>query len=673
MSSPNYWIRRLKIKNFRQYRDVDIKFSQDPKKMFTTILGANGAGKTNIMNAITWCLYGKEKHLDDKNKRMPLTSTKALLERTSDLITTGVSITLGDASGDRWKVERKLTLLGGDPGEAHYDRDTGTMIPVGSVPTMSKSFQLYTPGKGWETTQYFDKSVNELLPADLAIYFLFDGEKLEEFFTQTEDTKKGIEDISQIMIIQKAMDSLKKLKTEILRKEKKLEPAPDRLRSAQQELERDKDKAKKRLNRLNQEIRSKNKDVEEIESFLLGTQEVGQYQERIHKLKDDIKYTETEIEALKHEHLNHVLKHMPGLRILDSINNTLSIIHKHGDILPPPIKDTFLEQLLEKGECVCGNDISDGTSAKNRIKEYLKEAQFSKITGLCSSMVYNLKQIQKTDAVGDKLSNLSRKIVDLEDKKDEMKNERKDIEAKIGKADIDDIKKKQNKKLSLKKELQDLYEQRGATKQDFDRLARDLAQNEKDLRKELDKDDKKKHLRQKLDFCENTLEMLTRIKNELLDDVRQKVKTHMKKYFLEFIWKKDTYDDVIIDENYQILVQHVDGHQIISELSMGEKLVLALSFMAALRKIAGFGFPLVIDTPVGRVSGEPRSNIAKTLPQALENNQITLLVTDTEYLPEISGENSRKFPSIRDTIKKHVGVEYSIKYTNGESKVSKYE
>ena len=45
MSSDGYHISLLEIKNFRQYREAQIVFSHDPKKMFTIIRGANGAGK----------------------------------------------------------------------------------------------------------------------------------------------------------------------------------------------------------------------------------------------------------------------------------------------------------------------------------------------------------------------------------------------------------------------------------------------------------------------------------------------------------------------------------------------------------------------------------------------------------------------------------------------------
>ena len=53
----------IKLENYRQYKDATIEFSRDPKRMLTVLRGNNGVGKTNIMNAITWCLYGKENHL----------------------------------------------------------------------------------------------------------------------------------------------------------------------------------------------------------------------------------------------------------------------------------------------------------------------------------------------------------------------------------------------------------------------------------------------------------------------------------------------------------------------------------------------------------------------------------------------------------------------------------
>ena len=56
-------IESIKIENFRQYKGpIDINFSLNKEKNFTVIEGTNGAGKTNLLNAITWCLFEDELH-----------------------------------------------------------------------------------------------------------------------------------------------------------------------------------------------------------------------------------------------------------------------------------------------------------------------------------------------------------------------------------------------------------------------------------------------------------------------------------------------------------------------------------------------------------------------------------------------------------------------------------
>lgn len=48
------------IHNFRQYYGTfKIVFSRDKQKNITVIHGENGTGKTALLNAFSWCLYGK--------------------------------------------------------------------------------------------------------------------------------------------------------------------------------------------------------------------------------------------------------------------------------------------------------------------------------------------------------------------------------------------------------------------------------------------------------------------------------------------------------------------------------------------------------------------------------------------------------------------------------------
>ena len=69
-------LKNIKIKNFRQYQNEEIQISgTDDKKNFTIIQGMNGSGKSNLLNAITWCLYGKEHHRTAKYTGLPIVNT----------------------------------------------------------------------------------------------------------------------------------------------------------------------------------------------------------------------------------------------------------------------------------------------------------------------------------------------------------------------------------------------------------------------------------------------------------------------------------------------------------------------------------------------------------------------------------------------------------------------
>ncbi len=65
------------------------------------------------------------------------------------------------------------------------------------------------------------------------------------------------------------------------------------------------------------------------------------------------------------------------------------------------------------------------------------------------------------------------------------------------------------------------------------------------------------------------------------------------------------------------------------ELSEGEKQLLATAVVWALRDISGLPFPIVVDTPLGRLDSDHRINmIQRYFPRA--SHQIILLATDTE-------------------------------------------
>ena len=675
-SSEDYRISSLEIENFRQYRNAHIKFSRDPQKAFTIIRGSNGAGKTNIMNAITWCLYGTEKHIGSSEKDFPTINSKALKEKPDGIVNMQVRIKLADSKGDKFMIQRHLSLLNNGELNTVTDKGTGILIPKDSTPSISTMFQWYDSDKGgWKNTEYFDKEIKDLLPEDLATYFLFDGEKLEDFFEQTDNTKKGIEDVSQIKITEQAIKTLNKFISQKMKNAKNLNPQTQKYRSQVNEKKKELVDIKKKIKKINTDLQTKERRVTEIEKTIVKAGgDTGKDQIKANNIKNEIEQIQKQHDDTELKRQNHILEHMSGIQLLSSIEKTVEHIKTRSNDgeLPPKIKETFLKEMLDGGQCMCGNDISVGQTARQKITQLLGKAQYSEISEMCTELKYELKPILEIDDIKAELVELEKDMLKhaklIKKKQDDLD----ELNARIGNVDNEQIRKISSEKTILNEGIKGLEQELGWDRKTEDEAKKKLDSYQKDLLSEMSKDSKQKHLTHQLKFCQDALSTLSRVKTELLDDMRDTVQRHTKKYFLKFLWKKDTYDDVIIDENYQITAHHVDGYNVRTGLSKGEKLVLALSFMAALRKITGFGFPLLIDTPLGRVSGEPRYNIASELPVFLKNNQVTLLVTDSEYQAEIQDDdNNQVFPPIRDTIEKYVGADYDIKFAVGESKVVK--
>src|SRR5439155_1555950 len=54
---------RLRLVNFRQHADTELEFGPG----ITGIIGPNGSGKTSILEAIAWALYGVQAVRGDKD------------------------------------------------------------------------------------------------------------------------------------------------------------------------------------------------------------------------------------------------------------------------------------------------------------------------------------------------------------------------------------------------------------------------------------------------------------------------------------------------------------------------------------------------------------------------------------------------------------------------------
>ena len=121
----------------------------------------------------------------------------------------------------------------------------------------------------------------------------------------------------------------------------------------------------------------------------------------------------------------------------------------------------------------------------------------------------------------------------------------------------------------------------------------------------------------------------------MMTRTRESIEAETDRGFRELMWKRQSFQAVSIDDEYSMSLIHVAGYDCLGTLSAAERQLLALSFVLALHKVSGFDSPILIDTPVARVSDQHRRNLGEVFRSVGGRKQIVLLLTPAEYSKEI--------------------------------------
>ncbi len=220
-----------------------------------------------------------------------------------------------------------------------------------------------------------------------------------------------------------------------------------------------------------------------------------------------------------------------------------------------------------------------------------------------------------------------------------IKNERKKAIEKYN--EINNI----VEKYTDKERIKELYRERNKYYDNKKKSHRDITIAEEDqkkkieesgiLKKQLDKEMNKKKKQNSLirekEIAENAITIVGEIIAEIKNGVRSKISKEMKEIFFRLIWKKGTFSDVQLSDSYQISLLNYDNFECLGSCGAAERELLALSFTLALHSESGFDAPLVIDTPISRISGVLRNRFSKVLKDVSKEKQIILYMTEDEY------------------------------------------
>lgn len=626
-------IDRIEIKNFRQYRDVTFEFKNTGNEDLHIILGKNGMGKTNLLNAITWCLYDQEFHLGNRESSMPMINLVAYNEAKDNreqTINVEVNITVSsDVESIIYSRKKTFTI---NKNNRFFDRKSEFIVT-----TMKNNGET----KVYDNSDDTKKMINRYLPEPIREYFFFDGEHLDKYFLDDrgENIKQAIYNISQVNLLTKMKDRLATVISELEKNAGKKNKGIGQLTENKEELEKLLKNKNDEKEELEKQISLSKYIVKENREFLRSSEGLPEKEKELESLKAQIKQNEYDLDSIDKELKHFIITYKIIFEFYDSIKCTLEIIESKEEegALPPIIDKIFLKKMLENHKClVCNRSLN--AEEEKEIEDLIDQL---KVTSKTSNLLNRLKgslqeyQLKVNKYPAEKQNILDRKKR-LEKEKEVHIEKFNEIESYIQSfSNRNEILKKHIER-NKHEELISINNQKlGCCKSNLGEIKKELEEIQKKINKAIQEQQELRYINDKISFAKKSRTIVEEIEQEMMLEVKNKMISVTMDIFKDLLWKKDTYDHIELDENYRLELYHKDGLPCVGSCSAAERALLALSFTLALQQVSGYDSMLFIDTPVGRVDTENRANFAKMLSEISRNKQIIMTFTTSEYSNEI--------------------------------------
>jgi DNA sulfur modification protein DndD len=638
-------IHSLNLKNFRSFlNEQDIEFSSLEKKGVTLIRGAMGAGKTKLFGAIQWCLYAEEDY--DEEQRPTNDQIMNSLAKKEEIAETKVELVF-EIGGTKYKAIRKFNSYGG-------------RVEEKSEFNILKS----KPNGDWENESDPDLFVNEILPKNLRQYFMFDGEKIQNYSKMGHEIEiqNAIKGLLGFADIEEAIKVLGKIGQDYDKEIKEVTKSQELAEIIKKITELDSrldDNSIKQEN-CEKEILSAIKQIDKLKSELQEYATAKVYIEKEKKLSDEYATKDQEIQRLKKDLIGDTDE--IHLTMLDDVREKAlkiySKLEQKGEI-PSPIRKEFILKIVQDELCICGRSLKKEDDEKALKKLFKLSAQSdTDLEKLVVNIPVELSNLKgKSDLIKQTIGQKSKQIVNLKQDCEKLNREIKGIKDFLRGSDEEAISYREKQIESVEKILESKKETKVRTTLDSEKIASELEplNKRKEALELLDQEVQKIAGNQKKG--KKLKQALSKFFEMYSKSTKESVRAETQKTFQAFMWKKDFYSDVQITDDYILDISDMNGRLAREGMSQGERQCFSLAFVIALANVTKKQAPFIIDTPLGRISKDPseiidpRVQILKTIPQLL--GQIILFATYEEVR---SGE------ATEETIKNHVGKEYKLEF-----------
>ncbi len=644
-------ISKIDIENFRQHRSVSLDL-RGPKGSFVILRGLNGAGKTNFLKAVTWAVTGQLGRGEPEYAPASLASFGAITDTPiGQSLTVKVQLEIELSDGKLAELKRVVELQ--RTGEDRLEMKGGDLRVTSEL-----------GDGGWQNEPEPDLWLDRYLPNRFSHYFLFDGEQLEKFFKETEAryVQDAVLEIAQIDHLARMVERLGQVESDITKEAGRLGGAAgeEDLEAKFAELEKSGAGLTKKLADKRLQLESNEAEVSKLRDKAGNIQAIQAEMKRRDTLKNVADAAQEALTEANHNYDSWTTTLAPFVLLGEGMSGLEGEIERarQEKVLPPAYDPDTLRELIESKKCVCGREIGNGDGAHRHIQDLIQEfAALSEVGEALRQLEGPLNQLR--GRFGDKKERLAKLAHELKvagEKARDTMTKYETLRKELAGHDDENIS-------LFSQAFDNAIESGKLLTRDIATLSRDIEEIKKAkevVQKQIEtagaKDASKKRLFQELDFTKAVLAEAEILFDQLKDEVRGSVAENLNREFQSMIWKKDAFEPVQIDEDYRVRVTNKQGFENREGLSAGETACLAFAFALTLSKVAGFSYPMVVDSPLGRLSGEVKKSVSAVLARYLvsevdeDSRQLIMLVTDEEFDEGVQEVLKASAPTVMDIV-----------------------
>ncbi len=625
-------IKKLELKNFRQYIGKQtIEFSTDREKNVTVLIGVNTSGKTTLVRAFEWVLYGTNE-FDDKNllnkniaENMQVGETKA--------VKGSLTIEHENESGETitYVIERKQIYT-----------CTGTSVRA----NVSEAKISYLQPDGQTKTKLetdFYTNVERILPRRLANYFFFGGERVGNIASKS-DIEESVQGLMGLDVLKNAMSHLRT----VINKLKKFldfsgdHKALDTQNKLNGALAR-KLECENELNTVTEQLEYYQSEKEKYAALLRANEETAAAQKRREQLDGIIRALEDRIVRDKKDLVSAFSRNSFAFFSLPILKKAVEMLNSSEDETEsvPEMTAASIDYILKRGVCICGTCISEGSAAeKHLLCEKAKQPPES-----IGSMVrrYREQAMDYISSSDNYYESIESRIATLRADQRELGlriDERASLNESLKSAK--DVATLEQQYQTAERRVKEFGKRKEALLETIGSCKRDISNYEKALETLTKANQKNARISLNIDYAQAVFDWVSEAYYSRESIVRGRLEEKVNANFGMMYHGSRT---VIIDDKYR--VKYID---VTTEESDGLKAVKSFAFVSGLVDLAKEAlssdsskeadttpqyYPLVMDAPFSNVDEIHIKNISKILSQSAEQVIIAVMQKDWEPAAEI--------------------------------------